>query len=57
MIPRFCQYCGQASTENCDCARIASEEYEQFLEDYENDKEVQYGWCQQDMIDMRRRER
>ena len=29
----------------------------QFIEDYENDPEVQYGWYQQDLIDMRRRER
>ena len=39
-----------------DDERIASEEYEQLLEDYENDPEHQYGWYQQDLIDLRRRE-
>ena len=35
----------------------AAEAEAQFIEDYENDPEVQYGWYQQDLIDMRRRER
>lgn len=56
MKKMYCQYCGLPLTENCDCERIASEEYEQFLEDYENDPEVQAGWRNQDLIDMRRRE-
>ena len=56
MKPKYCKYCGLPLSENCDCERIAAEEHEQFLEDYKNDLEVQYGWYQQDMIDMRRRE-
>lgn len=56
MKAKYCRFCGQPLTENCDCERIAAEEHEQFLEDYANDPEVQYGWHQQDIIDMRRRE-
>lgn len=37
--------------------RALAEEYERRMEDYYNDPEVQYGWYQQDMIDLRRRER
>lgn len=40
-----------------DYERAAAERRKQFIEDYENDPEVQYGWYQQDLIDMRRRER
>lgn len=40
-----------------DYQRAEAEAQEQFLEDYYNDPEVQYGWYQQDLIDMRRRER
>ena len=57
MKAKYCKYCEQPLSENCDCERIAAEEQEQFLEDYYNDSEVQYGWYQQDLIDMRRRER
>ena len=56
MRAMYCRFCGQPLTENCDCERIAEEEREQFLEDYYNDPEVQYGWHQQDLIDMRRKE-
>ena len=56
MKAMYCRFCGKSLTENCDCERIAAEEHEQFLEDYLNDPEVQYGWYQQDIIDMRRRE-
>lgn len=56
MKAKFCQYCGQPLTEHCDCAREVAEAEEQFLEDYYNSPEVQYGWHQQDLIDMRRRE-
>lgn len=56
MKPKYCQYCGQPLTENCGCERIVAEETEQLLKDYENDPEHQYGWYQQDMIDLRRRE-
>ena len=56
MKKKFCPYCGLPITENCDCERITAEEHERFLEDYYNSQEVQAGWHQQDMIDMRRRE-
>ena len=36
MKPQYCRFCGLPLTENCDCERIAAEEYEQFLEDYSN---------------------
>ena len=39
-----------------DYDREAAEAEAQFIEDYENSPEVQYGWYQQDLIDMRRRE-
>ena len=53
----FCEYCGKPLVEGCDCQRIIEEERLQFIEDYENDPMVQYGWHQQDIIDMRRMER
>ncbi len=37
--------------------RAKAEERERFYEDYYNSPEVQYGWHQQDMIDLRMRER
>lgn len=37
--------------------RACSERAEAFREAYESDPEVQYGWYQQDVIDMYRRER
>lgn len=37
--------------------RFRAERHERFIEDYENDPEVLYGWYQQDMIDLRYRER
>ena len=57
MKKMYCQYCGLPLTENCECERLAAEEHERFIEDYENDPMVQYGWHQQDIIDMYRRER
>lgn len=56
MKAKYCRFCGQPLTENCDCERIAAEEEEQFLEDYYNDPEVQAGWRNEDLIWMRRRE-
>ena len=56
MKPKYCQYCGLPLTEHCDCERIIEENHQRFLEDYESNPEVQYGWHQQDIIDMRRRE-
>ena len=37
--------------------RLVAEAHEQFIEDYENDPGVQYGWYQQDIIDSYRMER
>lgn len=56
MKPQYCRFCGLPLTENCDCERIAAEEEEQFLEDYYNDPEVQAGWRNQDLCEMRWRE-
>jgi hypothetical protein len=52
----YCQYCGELLENSCDCERELAEEREQFIEDYENSPETQYGWAQQDLIDTRRRE-
>ena len=56
MKPQYCRFCGLPLTENCDCERIAAEEEEQFLDDYYNDPEVQAGWRNQDLCEMRWRE-
>jgi hypothetical protein len=56
MKKKFCEYCGTPVEEGCDCLRELAEEREQFIEDYENSPETQYGWAQQDLIDLRRRE-
>lgn len=37
--------------------RLKAEEHERFLEEYNSRPDVCAGWAQQDMIDMRRRER
>lgn len=57
MKPRFCQYCGLPLTENCSCAREIAEAEQKFIEEYESNPEVCAGWYQQDIIDMRRREK
>ena len=54
MKKRFCQYCGAPLEDGCECLREIAEAREQFIEDYENDPMVQYGWAQQDLIDSRR---
>lgn len=56
MKAMYCKYCGKPLTENCDCERIIADESEQFLEDYYNDPEVQAGWRNQDLCEMRWRE-
>ncbi len=53
----YCEYCGRPLSDGCDCQRGAAEEHERFLRDYESDPMVNDGWCQQDVIDMYRRER
>ncbi len=57
MIKRFCPYCGEPLENGCECERVATEEYEAFIENYYNSPEIQDGWHQQDIIDMYRRER
>lgn len=46
---------GEEALEEWDC--LVAEHKASVIENYENDPEVQYGWYQQDMIDMRRYER
>ena len=57
MKKMFCPYCGEPLENDCDCERIAAEEAERKRQEYENDPIVQYGWYQQDIIDMYRREK
>jgi len=38
-------------------AEIQEERHRRFIEDYESRADVQYGWYQEDMIDLRYRER
>jgi hypothetical protein len=54
MKKQFCPYCGVSLDDGCDCAREATEAEAQFIEDYENSLETQYGWAQQDLIDIRK---
>lgn len=56
MKAKYCRFCGEPLTEQCDCERIAAEEEEQFFEDYYNDPEVQAGWRNEDLCYLRRRE-
>lgn len=57
MKKNFCPWCGRPLTEGCECARLAAEEAEAKRERYYDDPLVNYGWYQQDVIDMYRRER
>lgn len=57
MRKQFCCYCGKHLSEGCDCERIAAEEREAFIEEYENRQETIAGWAFQDLCDLRRRER
>ena len=56
MQVQYCRYCGKRLTEGCTCEADAAEIHNQFVEDYENRPDVQAGWAQQDLIDLRRRE-
>ena len=56
MKKQYCPWCGAHMTEHCGCAREAAEAEAEFIEEYENRPDVQYGWHQQDLIDLRRRE-
>jgi hypothetical protein len=51
MKKMFCQYCGEPLENKCDCLRELAEAEAEFIEDYENRPDVQYGWAQQDLID------
>lgn len=57
MKKAFCPYCGEPIENGYECERLAAEEMQEFIEDYESDPMVQEGWRQQDIIDMYRRER
>lgn len=53
----YCQYCGAPLNERCGCARELAGYEADLLEDLENRPDTQYGWHQQDLIDMYRAER
>ena len=53
----YCRFCGQPLDEGCECEREYELRQEEFMRDYEDDAFVQYGWYQQDIIDLYRRER
>lgn len=63
MKKNYCAYCGEllivdnCNSVGCNCERVIAESAKQFIEDQENSPETQYGWAQQDLIDLRRRER
>jgi len=57
MKKRFCEYCGTPIADGCDCLKEAAEEYAATVEEIENRPDTQYGWYQQDMIDLHRMER
>lgn len=56
MKKQYCPYCGQHVSERCDCEKEIAQAEADFIEEYENRPDVQYGWAQQDLIDLRRRE-
>lgn len=57
MRAKFCQYCGESLDEGCSCIRDIAQAEADFIEEYESRPDVQYGWVQQDLIDMHRFER
>ena len=56
MQMRYCRYCGKPLIEVCTCEADAAEAHERFIEEYEDRPDVQAGWAQQDLIDLRKRE-
>ena len=52
---RFCPYCGLPLSEVCDC-EIEVAQYEEELIEALEERQLAYAW-QQDLIDLRRRER
>lgn len=60
MKKAYCPYCGEPLENGCDCERILTEvdrQWEEWMDEYESRLDVNYGWHQQDIIDMYRRER
>ena len=56
MKKAYCPYCGELLSDGCNCEREAAEAAADFIEEYESRPDVQYGWRQQDLIDLCRRE-
>ena len=52
---RFCPYCGLPLSEACECERLAADEAEEAFAELEK-LSMMNAW-QQDLIDLRRRER
>lgn len=57
MEKRYCAYCGAPLEDGCECEREAARAREDFIDEYESRPDVNYGWAQQDLIDMYRFER
>lgn len=55
MEKRFCPYCGLPLSEACECERLAADEAEEAFAELE-ERSMMNAW-QQDLIDLRRRER
>lgn len=57
----FVEQCREDGLDGEEClrewSRVQAERSAAFMEAYENDPEVQAGWCQDDLISMYRRER
>ena len=60
-IYEFIENCKEEGLDSSEAAneysKAIEEEKQRFLDDYYNDPLVNYGWHQQDIIDMYRRER
>ena len=57
----FVEQCREDGLDGDEClrewSRVQAERSAAFMEAYESDPEVQYGWHQSDLIEMYRRER
>lgn len=56
MKAMYCQYCGSPLEDRCNCLRELAEYEEDLIEELESRPETQYGWIQQDLIDLHRME-
>lgn len=56
MTKRYCPYCG-GLIGYCNCEAEAERNEQEFLDEYYSDASVCQGLAQQDMIDLRKRER